>query len=263
MSSQKSNPNRVHPQTQPAWAKRLEAKIDRLLEADAQPPQPGQSRQPTFCGYRCSWDIDDAGWPSYIHLEDGSLASLRTGKGSTDHWYSVKLSDGNYGEHYLKFRRASPPEGLLVMPSQASPPPPAKPAKPAKQAKPPAKAVASHRRNGQPPPAPPAASDVQLSTSAQMRKIEALGRADYGRQWPGKKQELVGHFTRDAKRPLSRDQADFIIQGLQARAAKSAAPPAVEPPPARQKMGFVNQADPATLTRSQAVQMQRGAQNGS
>ena len=253
MSSQNSNPDRLHPQTQPAWAKRLEAKIDRLLDAGVSPAQPGPITQPTFCGHRCSWDIDDAGWPSYIHLEGGSLASHREKQGH--HWYSVGLGDGKYGDHYLKFLRATPPEGLLVMPSPASPPPPAKQAKPAK---PPAKAVASHRRNGQSPPAPKAASDVQLSTTAQMREIEALGRADYGQPWPTKKQELVDHFTRDAKRPLSRDQADFIIKGLQARAAKRAAPPAVEPPPARREMGFVQQAV-TTLTRAQATLMQGGS----
>ena len=50
-------------------------------------------------------------------MEDGSLASHREKQGH--HWYSVSLGDGKYGEHYLKFHRAAPPEGLLVMPPPA------------------------------------------------------------------------------------------------------------------------------------------------
>ena len=101
----------------PAWATELNQKLDRVIELlEAAPPAQPSRTQPTFCGYRCSWDIDAAGWPSYIHLEDGTMASHREKQGH--HWYSAGLGDGQYGEHYLKFLRATPPEGLLIMPSQ-------------------------------------------------------------------------------------------------------------------------------------------------
>ena len=120
---------------------------------------------PTFCGYRCSWDIDDAGWPSYIHLEDGSLASHREKQGH--HWYSVSLGDGKYGEHYLKFHRAAPPEGLLVMP------PPA----PLDDAQAPA----------------PAAEETPfgLADEARLRVMHQLGRVVHGEDWPKHGRELI------------------------------------------------------------------------
>ena len=118
----------------PEWAEQIEEKLSQLdtkldqllsglqkLSAARISAQPAPIAHPTFCGYPCSWDIDDAGWPSYIHLEDGTLASHREKQGH--HWYSVALGDGKYGEHYLKIRRASPPDGALVMPS----PPPSNP----------------------------------------------------------------------------------------------------------------------------------------
>ena len=245
----------------------ISRKLDRviaLLEGGSTTPA---ATQPIFCGYKCSWDIDDAGWPSYIHLEDGSMASHREKQGH--HWYSVSLGDGNYGPHFCKFLRATPPEGLLVLPSQAAAPSKPKQNKQANQAKPPVKAAA-HRRNGQRPPAqkpvPPQPTNEarQGSTSAQMRKIEALGRADYGQQWPQKKQKLVNHFTKSAKRPLSRDEAASIIKGLQTRAADRNPPaePAAVAPPARREIGFVQQAA-ATLTRAQALQLQGVTQNAS
>ena len=115
----------------PEWAEQIEAKLTQLdtkfdqllhhlqkLSAANLRPQPAPITHPTFCGYPCSWDIDDAGWPTYIYLEDGTRAPHREKQG--DHWYSASLGDGKYGEHYLKFHRAAPPEGALVMPS---PPP--------------------------------------------------------------------------------------------------------------------------------------------
>ena len=249
----------------------LNRKLDQLLEGGSPAPA---ATQPIFCGYKCSWDIDDAGWPSYIHLEDGTMASHREKQGH--HWYSVSLGDGNYGPHFCKFLRATPPEGLLVMPSQAAPPSKPKQTKPAKPAKPPVKAAA-HRRNGQRPPAPkpappqPTNDARQGSTSAQMQKIEALGRADYGQNWPTKKQKIVDHFTKSAKRPLSRDEAASIIKGLQTRAedrnppaepaTQSPAPPAVAPP-AKREIGFVQQAV-TTLTRAQALHLQGGSHHAS
>ena len=100
----------------PEWAvqiqqklSQLDTKLDHLLDqlqqlttARAQPAP----THPTFCGYPCSWDINDAGWPTCIHLEDGTRALHREKQG--DHWYSVALGDGQYGEHYLKIRRPSP-----------------------------------------------------------------------------------------------------------------------------------------------------------
>ena len=67
----------------PAWARELSAKLDRVLaelerlNAAGPQAQTAPLTHPAFCGYRCSWDIDDVGWSSYIHLEDGSLASHR------------------------------------------------------------------------------------------------------------------------------------------------------------------------------------------
>ena len=116
----------------PEWAVRiqqklaqLDTKLDHLLDQLQQPTaaraQPAPTL-PTFCGYPCSWDINDAGWPAYIHLEDGTRALHREKQGH--HWYSVSLGDGQYGEHYLKIRRPSPPEGALIMPSPPSHPAP-------------------------------------------------------------------------------------------------------------------------------------------
>ena len=104
----------------PAWATELNQKLDRIIELlEAAPPAPPSLTQPTFCGYRCSWDIDDAGWPSYIHLEDGTMASHRDGEAPGHHWYSAGLGDGQYGEHYLKLASGPPrrPTGLLIMPA--------------------------------------------------------------------------------------------------------------------------------------------------
>ena len=86
----------------PEWAvpiqhklNQLDTKLDQLLDqlqqlaaARAQPAP----THPTFCGYHCSWDINDAGWPAYIHLEDGARALHREKQGH--HWYSVSLGDG-------------------------------------------------------------------------------------------------------------------------------------------------------------------------
>ena len=153
----------------PEWAvplqdkiEQLDSKVDRLLEqlqelsaarAHVQPPR---VTQPTFCGYACSWDIDDAGWPSYIHLEDGTLALHREKQGH--HWYSVTLGDGQYGEHFLKIRRASPPDGALVMP----------------------------------PPRSESSSDADGS----LHDLHTLGRAVHGDKWPTIGPRLVQTHTK-------------------------------------------------------------------
>ena len=102
---------------------RIEQKLDRLLTLLEGGAAARTTSQPTFCGYRCSWDIDEAGWPSYVYLEDGSMAEHREKQGH--HWFSVGFGQDaageyQYGEHHLKFRRATPPDGLLVMPAQAA-----------------------------------------------------------------------------------------------------------------------------------------------
>ena len=155
----------------PAWARELSAKLDKVLaelerlNAASPQAQTAPLTHPAFCGYRCSWDIDDAGWPSYIHLEDGSLASHREKQGH--HWYSVSLGDGKYGEHNLKFHRAKPPEGLLVMP------PPA----PLDDAQAPA----------------PAAEETPfgLADEARLRVMHQLGRVVHGEDWPKHGRELI------------------------------------------------------------------------
>ena len=48
---------------------------------------------PTFCGYRCSPTVDDAGLPSWI-VVDGQQAMRREKQG--DVWYSAKRADGTY-----------------------------------------------------------------------------------------------------------------------------------------------------------------------
>ena len=116
----------------PEWAAQIEEKLsqldtkldhllDQLQQLTTARAQPAPITHPFFCGYPCSWDINDAGWPSHIHLEDGTRALHREKQGH--HWYSVTLGDGQYGKHYLKIRRASPPEGALVIPSPLPPAP--------------------------------------------------------------------------------------------------------------------------------------------
>ena len=100
---------------------KLDHLLDQLQQLTAPRAQPAPTL-PTFCGYPCSWDINDAGWPTCIYLEDGTRALHREKQG--DHWYSVSLGDGQYGEHYLKIRRPSPPEGALIIPSAPSHPAP-------------------------------------------------------------------------------------------------------------------------------------------
>ena len=155
----------------PEWAvqiqqniHQLDTKLDNLLDhlqkltAAATLPQPAPITHPTFCGYHCSWDIDDAGWPSYIYLEDGALASHRAKQGH--HWFSVSLGDGQYGEHYLKFRRASPPEGVLIMPS-------------------------------------PQPSELvhEPDKEASLKELHTLGRALHGHDWPQIGPQLVHTHT--------------------------------------------------------------------
>lgn len=166
----------------PKWAQALNEKMDRiisLLEADTREDPANIPTQPTFCGYRCSWDIDDAGWPSYIHLEDGSLASHREKQGH--HWYSVSLGDGQYGEHYLKFLRATPPEGLLVMPAHRN--------------EAPSQAPAAHQTQdadttwpGQPQdvvdePREDNPFDDDRADENRLRELHELGREVYGDAW--------------------------------------------------------------------------------
>ena len=141
------------------------------------------------------------------------------------------------------------------------------------------------RRTGQGPPvekavppvkqaaAPQAGKDAgQVSSGAQMRKLEALGRADYGAGWEAKRKEIVDYVTDGAKRPLRSDEAARIITGLEGRAAERKAPaeedgkraePAVEAPD-RRKIGFVHEGKyPVTLTRAQAIEMAGGGTNAS
>ena len=155
---------------EPQWAQALHAKLNMLLEElrnlNAAPPAAQAFTQPTFCGYRCSWDIDDAGWPSYIHLEDGTLASHREKQGH--HWYSVSLGDGQYGEHYLKFLRATPPEGLLVMPAHRTAAPRQAPA------------VADE---APPPEEDNPFDDDERADENRLRELHELGREVYSDQW--------------------------------------------------------------------------------
>ena len=145
----------------PAWATELNQKLDRVIELlEAAPPAQPSLTQPTFCGYRCSWDIDDAGWPSYIHLEDQSMASHREKQGH--HWYSAGLGDGQYGDHYLKFLRATPPDGLLVMPAADEPPPPAEHETPFDQA-----------------------------DESRLRIMHQIGRAVHGEHWLTRGRDLI------------------------------------------------------------------------
>ena len=112
----------------PAWATELNQKLDRvieLLEAAPAQPQAVHSPQPTFCGYRCSWDIDDAGWPSYIHIEDGTMAMLRTGEKAGPITGTVPSLGRRPVRRSLSQIPAgsTPPDSLLVMPAAVDAPP--------------------------------------------------------------------------------------------------------------------------------------------
>ena len=181
----------------PAWARDLSAKLDKVLaelerlNAAGPQAQTAPLTHPTFCGYRCSWDIDDAGWPSYIHLEDGSLASHREKQGH--HWYSVSLGDGKYGEHYLKFHRAAPPEGLLVMPPPAA------------------------LDDAQAPA--PAAEETPfgLADEARLRVMHQLGRVVHGEDWPKHGRELIlaqSDGRTETSAQLTQAEVDRIISRL-------------------------------------------------
>ncbi len=163
----------------PEWAvqiqqniHQLDTKLDHLLDhlqkltAAATRPQPAPIKHPTFCGYHCSWDIDDAGWPSYIYLEDGALATHRAKQGA--HWFSVSLGNGQYGEHYLKFRRAAPPKGLLIMPLPAP---------------------------SDPDPNPDLDSDPNLDKKASLHHLHTIGRTVHGDDWPKIGPQLVQTHT--------------------------------------------------------------------
>ncbi len=169
----------------PAWARELSAKLDRVLaelerlNAAGPQAQTAPLTHPAFCGYRCSWDIDDVGWPSYIHLEDGSLASHREKQGH--HWYSVSLGDGKYGEHYLKFHRAAPPEGMLLMPQPA----------PLDEAQAPAPTTEE--------------TPFGQADEASLRVMHQLGRALHGEDWP-KSTASSRCCARSRKRPHDLDR---------------------------------------------------------
>ncbi len=149
--------------------------LQRLTTAAARPP-PAPLKHPTFCGYPCSWEIDDAGWPTYIYLEDGTLASHREKQGH--HWFSASLGDGQYGEHYLKFRRAAPPDGVLVMP-------------------------------------PPQPSDPAHETDKEfpLQELHTLGRTVHGDDWPQIGPRLV-HTHTDGRTDKSTDMQPAELAAL-------------------------------------------------
>lgn len=66
---------------------------------------------PTFCGYPCSPTIDDMGLPTWIVYE-GQQAMRRSKQ--SDHWYSIKLPDGTYGQvlRIPKGEKVPPVKGL-------------------------------------------------------------------------------------------------------------------------------------------------------
>ena len=178
----------------PEWAvqiqqniHQLDTKLDQLLHhlqkltAVSTSPQPAPIKHPTFCGYPCSWDINDAGWPTYIYLEDGTLASHREKQGH--HWYSASLGDGQYGEHYLKFRRAAPPEGVLVMP----PPQPSNP-------------------------------DPNPDKETALHQLHTLGRSLHRDDWPKIGPQLVHTQTKgrtDKSTDMQPAELAALIQALQ------------------------------------------------
>ena len=182
--------------------KRIEQKLDRILEIiEAAPPPPPATTQPTFCGYRCSWDIDDAGWPSYIHLEDGSMASHREKQGH--HWYSASLGDGQYGDHVLKFLRATPPDDLLIMPSDTQ--------------------TAATEASVDPPVDEDNPFDD--ADESRLREMHQLGRQVYGDQWHKHGRALIlaeSDGRTETSAQLTPAEAERIIsllrQGLQERA---------------------------------------------
>ncbi len=177
----------------PTWATELNQKLDRVIELlEAAPPAQPSRTQPTFCGYRCSWDIDDAGWPSYVHLEDGSMASHREKQGH--HWYSASLGDGQYGEHVLKFLRATPPDSLLVMPSQT-------------------KTAATEA----PVDRPDEDTPFDQADESRLRDMHQLGRQVYGDAWAKHGRALIlaqSDGRTETSAQLTPDEAERIISLL-------------------------------------------------
>ena len=117
----------------------------------------------------------------------------RIAKNKGHHWYSVSLGDGKYGEHNLKFHRAAPPEGLLVMP------PPA----PLDDAQAPA----------------PAAEETPfgLADEARLRVMHQLGRAVHGEDWPKHGRELIlaqSDGRTETSAQLTQAEVDRIISQL-------------------------------------------------
>lgn len=68
------------------------------------------------------------------------------------------------------------------------------------------------------------------ATAAQMRKIHAMGKEDYGSEWEETRDRIFAHFTEGEARPLTKEEASSLIEGLEKRAAEreaeAAAPPA-------------------------------------
>ena len=226
-----SSPKNTTTQTPQANAE-LNQKLDRiieLLEAGAAQPPPRPFIPAHFLRLPLQLGHRRRRLASYIHLEDGSMASLRTGKGSTDHWFSVKLADGEYGEHYLKFHRASPPDGLLVVPSLTSPPPPAKPVKQAQAGQ--ARRAPSTQR-----PAP-AGAETRPAYARQRRR-------------PGRKQRPAAQNRKPSDAPIT---ASNGLRRNRRSSATSPNPPnvpsAAKKPPASSR---ASKPAPQTATRRPA-----------
>ncbi|MCY4056654.1 MAG: Rad52/Rad22 family DNA repair protein [Gammaproteobacteria bacterium] len=86
-------------------------------------------------------------------------------------------------------------------------------------------APAQHR-NGQPAPARGGQDRIgkdagKVATSAQSKKIERLGKADFGSEWPEKRDEAIDGLRKncdDKSGPITRREADLIIGRLEKRA---------------------------------------------
>ena len=172
---------------------RIEQKLDRLLTLLEGGAAARTTSQPTFCGYRCSWDIDDAGWPSFIYIEDESELTHRIVQG--DHWYSESLGNEEYGPHYCKFlKRAVPPDGLLVMPSQTQ------------------TAVTQA-----PVDRPAEETPFDQADEARLRDMHQLGRQVYGDAWARHGRALIlaqSDGRTETSAQLTPDEAERIISLL-------------------------------------------------
>ena len=208
----------------------------------AKPAAPGQ---PTFAGYACSWQCNDAGFPSYIlDPETGELAQLREKQG--DRWYSVKTGEDEYRQLIrIAAGETLPPEAQWrppADPSQAqSAPAPTSPPPSTAQAQPSDPDPHGHTgpegaetgltapQNGSAPSKPSQnganghsharPQQEPLADDDLCRRLHEAGRGAHGAdEWPKVGPQLIQAYTdgrTSNSRQMRRDEAQALIEQLQ------------------------------------------------